>query len=149
MSSFEQRRLPDPGGPREILLPDVAPEAKARLKEALAAPVERRRDAVADVAASFPRYLEAWAELGMLARDDVEAYAYFRVGYHRGLDCLRQAGWNESFRVPWRHEPNRGFLRSLEGLGRSAAAIGESDEQERCREFLARLDPSRYLRWTA
>jgi hypothetical protein len=38
--------------------------------------------------------------------------------------------------VPWSHEPNRGFLRSLYYLGAAAAAIGEDDEAERCRQFL-------------
>ena len=64
--------------------------------------------------------LDAWAALGSLARDDVEAYACFRVGYHRGLDALRGAGWKGSGLVRWSHEANRGFLRCLDGL-RSAA----------------------------
>ena len=50
----------------------------------------RRWPAVVD---RWPRFLDAWARLGELARDEVEAYAYFRVGYHRGLDRLRQSGW--------------------------------------------------------
>ena len=72
----------------------------------------------------------------------VEAYAYFRVGYHRGLDTLRAAGWKGSGYVRWSEETNRGFLRSLLGLHRAAAAIGEIDEQERCAQFLMQLDPS-------
>ncbi len=71
----------------------------------------------------------------------IDAYAYFRVGYHRGLDRIRRAGWRGRGRVPWSHEPNRGFLKSLEGLGRAATAIGEDDEAVRCREFLADLAP--------
>ena len=39
--------------------------------------------------------------------------------------------------IPWEHQPNRGFLRSLHALGRAAAAIGETDEEERCQVFLA------------
>jgi Protein of unknown function (DUF3151) len=39
------------------------------------------------------------------------------------------------------HEPNRGFLRSVGGLARVAASIGETDEAERCRRFLRQLDP--------
>ncbi|MCW2886962.1 MAG: hypothetical protein JWL58_3824, partial [Streptosporangiaceae bacterium] len=31
---------------------------------------------------------------------------------------------------------NRGFLRSLNTLGRAAAAIGEEDEADRCKTFL-------------
>ncbi len=86
-------------------------------------------------------YLDAWAQLGALARDDVEAYACFRVGYHRGLDRLRANGWRGSGYVRWEAEPNRGFLRALRGLGDAAARIGEADEAERCALFLAQLDP--------
>jgi Protein of unknown function (DUF3151) len=71
----------------------------------------------------------------------VEAYAYFRVAYHRGLDRLRQSGWRGSGYVRWDHETNRGFLRAVEGLRASAEAIGELDEAQRCAEFLRQLDP--------
>jgi hypothetical protein len=100
----------------ETVLPPAPAEAARRLEAALAEPPDRRRDAVSAVAATFPRYLAAWAHLGELARDDVEAYACFRVGYHRGLDALRQAGWRGSGYVRWGHESNHGFLRSLDGL---------------------------------
>jgi hypothetical protein len=43
--------------------------------------------------------------------------------------------------VPWEHEPNQGFLRSLNMLGSAAAAIGEDDEAERCEQFLADSSP--------
>lgn len=125
----------------ETVLPPPAPEARSRLEKALGEPPERRRDAVAEVVATFPTYLEAWARLGDLARDDVEAYACFRVGYHRGLDALRKAGWRGSGYVRWDHESNQGFLRALDGLRQTAAAIGESDEEERCAQFLHQLDP--------
>src|SRR6202035_288766 len=100
-----------------------------------------RRDAVAAVAATYPRYIDAWARMTELARDDVEAYAYARVGYHRGLDTLRGAGWRGSGYVRWRHPTNRGFLRALDHLRRTAAAIGGPDEEERCAVFLRQLDP--------
>ena len=93
------------------------------------------------IARERPRYLEAWALLAELASDDVESYAYARVGYHRGLDALRAAGWRGSGYVRWRHEINRGFLRSLEALRARAEAIGESEEEERCALFLYQLDP--------
>jgi hypothetical protein len=64
------------------------------------------------------------------------------VGYHRGLDRLRANGWRGSGYVRWTHETNRGFLRSLAGLQAMAAAIGETDEAERCATFLRQLDPS-------
>jgi hypothetical protein len=102
----------------------------------------RDRDAVAAVAARHPRSLLAWATLGELGRDDIEQYACFRVGYHRGLDTLRANGWRGSGYVRWRHETNRGFLRALQGLQRQAAAIGERDEADRCAQFLTQLDPT-------
>lgn len=129
------------GKPPETILDPPPPEAVAALDEALAAPPDRRKQAVAQVAARWPRWSEAWARLGELA-DGVEAYAYFRVGYHRGLDQLRAAGWRGSGFVRWEHEGNRGFLRALEGLRRTAALIGEHDEETRCGEFLRQLDPT-------
>jgi hypothetical protein len=129
------------GLPETVLEPEPA-EASAALAEALAEPLERRRDAVSSVVARWPRNLEAWATLGDLARDDVEAYACFRVGYHRGLDRLRQSGWRGSGYVRWSHETNRGFLRSLKGLERAAGEIGEAEEEQRCAEFVRQLDPS-------
>lgn len=98
----------------------------------------------ATVAARFPASSAAWAALAeaALARQAwVEAYAYARTGYHRGLDALRRAGWKGSGPVPWAHAPNRGFLRALHALGEAAAAIGEDDEARRCRQFLADSDP--------
>jgi hypothetical protein len=127
-------------GVPETVLPDPPDEARRRLEAA-----GRDRDAVAAVVAAYPRYLEGWAALGDLARDDVEGYAAFRVGYHRGLDALRASGWRGSGYVRWRHPSNRGFLRALDGLRAKAAAIGETDEEERCATFLRQLDPD----WTS
>jgi hypothetical protein len=93
----------------------------------------------AEVAARFPGHSAAWATLAENAFEQgevVQAYAYARTGYHRGLDQLRRAGWGGHGPIPWEHEPNRGFLRSLSMLGRAAAAIGEGDEAIRCRDFL-------------
>jgi hypothetical protein len=128
------------GLPETVLDPEPA-DALAGLEHALAAPAADRRDAVSAVVARWPRFLDGWARLGQLARDDVEAYACFRVGYHRGLDRLRQSGWRGSGYVRWGHETNRGFLRALDGLRRSASAIGEADEELRCDEFLHQLEP--------
>jgi hypothetical protein len=100
--------------------------------------------AVAEVAARHPSCLAAWATLGELALGDgrpVEAYAYFRVGYHRGLDRIRRAGWRGTGQVPWSSDGNRGFLRSLAGLAGAATAIAEHDEADRCRQFLHDLAP--------
>lgn len=128
------------GLPETVLAPEPS-DALAALEDALAQPPDRRREAVAGVLERWPSFLDGWAQLGLLARDEIEAYAYFRVGYHRGLDRLRQSGWRGSGYVRWRHETNRGFLRALDGLREQAAAIGESDEAERCGTFLHQLEP--------
>lgn len=99
----------------------------------------------ADVAATHPACLAAWATLAEQALDRgewVTGYAYARTGYHRGLDQLRRSGWKGHGPIPWEHEPNRGFLRSLHALGRAAGAFGEKDEERRCREFLKDSSPT-------
>ena len=99
----------------------------------------------AAVAAANPASLAAWAALAEQALDRgewVTAYAYARTGYHRGLDQLRRAGWKGHGPIPWEHEPNRGFLRSLSMLGRAADAIGEDEEAQRCDQFLRDSSPA-------
>ncbi len=117
------------GGPPPTYLPDN-PEASAALRDGA--------DPSA-VAARFPACSAAWAALAERAvaeGDAVAGYAYARTGYHRGLDQLRRSGWKGYGPIPWEHEPNRGFLRSLHMLAVAAAAIGEDDEAARCSEFL-------------
>jgi hypothetical protein len=119
--------------PPETVLPDVRDEVLASVE----------RDPAA-TAAEYPKLMDAWAALGERAEAagaTIEAYAYFRVGYHRGLDQLRAAGWRGSGYVRWRNPSNRGFLRALDGLRRAAATIGETDEADRCDQFLHQLDP--------
>jgi hypothetical protein len=116
-------------GPPATYLPENE-EAAAALRAGVPA---------AEVAARFPAYSAAWATLAersFAAGDAVTAYAYARTGYHRGLDQLRRAGWHGQGPIPWEHEANRGFLRSLSMLGRAADAIGENDEARRCEQFL-------------
>jgi hypothetical protein len=137
----EESAVPLTAGLPETILPAAAPAEQAAITAALAEPEDRRRAALAQVAADHPRFLAAWAALAEIADNDVEGYAYARVGYHRGLDALRGAGWRGSGYVRWRHESNRGFLRALDQLRLRAAAIGEGDEEERCRLFLHQLDP--------
>jgi hypothetical protein len=128
------------GGPPPVLLP-ANTEAEGELATGSSA---------AEVAAHHPTFSGAWAALAeeALGRperalgDTVEAYAYARTGYHRGLDALRRNGWKGYGPVPWSHEPNRGFLRCLTALARAAEAIGEVDEQERCTALLRDCDPS-------
>jgi hypothetical protein len=137
----DERPITMSEGLPSTVLPAGEPDAVAELAGALELAEDDRRDAVAAVAGRHPRFLDAWAELGDLGRDDIERYAYYRVGYHRGLDALRANGWRGSGYVRWSEPTNRGFLRSLAGLGDMAAAIGEHDEAERVATFLAQLDP--------
>lgn len=130
-------------GVTETLLDPEPEDARAALDAALgsADPATALRSA----AAAHPAHLDAWARLAehaLDADDPVGAYAFARTGYHRGLDRIRKGGWGGSGPVPWHHEPNRGFLRSVRALMRAADAIGEQAEAERCRAFLAELDPS-------
>lgn len=118
----------------------ILPPAPAELAAALDAAGDDR-SAVAAVVAANPRSPDAWARLGALGRDDVERYAAYRVGYHRGLDALRANGWRGSGYVRSSHPSNVAFLRCLAGLRDMAAAIGEQDEVERITMFLQQLDP--------
>jgi len=129
-------------GPPETILDAEPDRVRSALHAALGRPATERRDAVAALVAAHPRFLDGWARLGDLGRDPVESYAAYRVGYHRGLDRLRQNGWRGSGYVRWQHPENQGFLRALDGLRRVAGSIGETDEEERCALFLRQLDPS-------
>ena len=134
-------------GVTETLL-DPEPESSSKgLQEALGArdegPLHLGRR-LRKLVTAQPTFLEGWAYLSTWAMeegDPVAAYDFARVGYHRGLDRIRRSGWRGSGPVPWHHEPNRGFLRSVLALMGAAAAIGEMDEAERCRQFLLELDP--------
>jgi len=136
--------LPSPAtgltvGPPPTLLPADGPDAE------VAALVAGGVSAQA-AAAEHPASSLAWALLAEQAEAHlsdssmVQAYAYARTGYHRGLDALRRAGWRGAGPVPFGHEPNRGFLRSLAALGRAAESIGEDDEAARISAFLLECD---------
>lgn len=140
-----------PGGAPETVLPDLP----ARVAAALAAG-QGDREKLVMAAAANPELPDVWAALGETCEQEasdlggrVEAYAYYRIGYHRGLDALRSNGWRGSGYVRWSHPSNRGFLTSLDGLRRMADEIGEQGEAERCADFLAMLDPSYTLRHSA
>ena len=123
------------GGPPPTRLPD-APDVR-QLLDGGADP--------AAVAARFPAQQLPWAllaEEALAAGQPVQAYAYARTGYHRGLDALRRNGWKGHGPVPWDHEPNRGWLRAVAALAMAAAAIGESEEEQRCRTLLHDSDPA-------
>ena len=96
------------------------------------------------VVRAHPESPLAWgvlADQAAAAGREIEAYAFARVGYHRGLDSLRRAGWRGAGPVPWSHEPNRGVLRALYALRRGAQSIGETAEVERLTDFLNGADP--------
>lgn len=109
-----------------------------------APPLDRRRLA-GDFVIENPRLSAAWAELGDHSVETIDRYAFYRVGYHRGLDSLRQSGWRGSGYVRASHPGNLGFMRCLHGLAQAAESIGEHDEAQRCMQFLGQLDP----RWKA
>jgi hypothetical protein len=124
-------------GPPPTLLPDDP--AEVELADGAA---------VVDVVRRHPASPAAWAALAQSARDAgadaVEVYAYARVGYHRSLDLLRRNGWKGNGPVPWEHLANRGFLRCLALLATAAGEIGETEEWERCSEFLRSSSPAAY-----
>ncbi|MBB3023053.1 DUF3151 domain-containing protein [Helcobacillus massiliensis] len=125
-------------GPEPTLLPEDGPD------EAVSQAFGEGRDLRA-IAAEHPTSSLAWAMLAdesMLDGDVVAAYAFARVGYHRGLDALRRAGWRGQGPVPADHAPNRGFLQCLVILGRAAEMIGEDDEVARINDFIRDCDPS-------
>lgn len=130
------------GEPPATLLPDL-PEASQLVAEGTAA---------VEVAAKYPAFSLAWA---LLAEDalksghPVEAYAYARTGYHRGLDALRRNGWKGHGPIPWSHGPNQGFLRCLAALARAADLIGETDEATRCWTFLRDSSTEAYAALTS
>jgi hypothetical protein len=135
------RAVPLTTGPPETVLAPLDPSVATALHGALDGPADRRRDALAEVAAAHPAVLDTWAHLAAVGRDPVESYAYARVGYHRGLDTLRASGWRGSGYVRWRHPTNRGFLAALDALRAAAERIGETAEETRCALFLRQLDP--------
>ncbi len=132
----------NPQGPPSVVLPAESLEVLAEYARIASLAPDQRRPHLVALIAKNPRSLMGWSQLGDVGRDTVERYAYYRIGYHRGLDTLRQNGWRGSGYVKWSAPTNRGFLRCLSGLQKMAAEIGEVDEAERCALFLQQLDPS-------
>lgn len=130
-----------PSGPPETVLPSPSTALEAALRHAEASALDDRRRVLVEAIRIDPRSPDVWAALGAVTSDPVERYAYFRVGYHRGLDALRANGWRGSGYVRSKHPTNRGFLACLAGLAECAEILGEADEAERCRLFVRQLDP--------
>jgi hypothetical protein len=124
------------GEPAETLLP----------VDSGAADLGEGRD-LQNVVAAHPDSTLAWALLAEAALDegrDIEGYAFARTSYHRSLDMLRRNGWKGHGPVPWSHEPNRGFLRSLAALATASERLDDTVEAKRCREFLNESSPEAF-----
>lgn len=126
----------------ETVLPAAPDDAREALSHALAIDAAERKIAVAAVVEDYPWFVDAWSELATLGYEPIERYAYARVGYHRGLDALRGAGWGGRGYVRWAEPTNRGFLTCLVRLRNAAQAINEVDEVDRINAFLEDLDPA-------
>ncbi len=125
-------------GPEPTLLPADGPDSIVR------SAVEDGDDP-RNLAAAHPESPLVWALLANEARADgdiIAAYAFARVGYHRGLDALRRAGWKGAGPIPASHEPNHGFLNCLLELSFAAQDIGETSEVSRIHDFLEDADPT-------
>src|SRR5262252_3205020 len=117
-----------------VILPPDPDDSAQQVAAALAAfqagqsTASAYRGQLSAIAARYPTCLNAWAALGELALPDdvIAAYAFFRVGYHRGLDRACGSGWRGTQQLRWEDESNRGFLRCLYGLMGAARAIGYS-----------------------
>lgn len=134
-----------------VSLPPPPPDLAARLADLERGRVTGSIDGAAAhaawraIAADYPAAIDAWAALGESAADQglwVEAFAFFRVAYHRGLDRLRGIGWGGTGRVPWSDANNRAFLRAVHGLMQASEALGETAEVVRLRKFQLDLDPA-------
>lgn len=132
-------------GPAPALLP---------IDPAVAELADSGRERFIEIVAANPTSSLCWALLAEGAlhlettEGDVAAYAYSRTGYHRGLDALRRVGWKGAGPVPWEHSPNRGFLRALWALSQAAERIGDTDEHERCAQFLRDSSETAYVELT-
>ena len=134
--------------PPTTLLPPDPPDSVAELQAALATGQDgtpERLSALRDVARRWPASVATWAALAESALalgQDVEAYAFARTAYHRGLDRLRANGGRGAGLVPGAHAPNLAVLRALRALMLASERVGEADEVQRLRTFLLDSDPS-------
>jgi hypothetical protein len=142
-----------PLGQPHVILPPDPDDSASQTVEAQTAFQAGRLEASAyrqqlnAIAARYPTCLSVWAALGELNLPDdvIAAYAFFRVGYHRGLDRARANGWNGTQQLRWQDVSNQSFLRCLYGLMLAATEIGETAEAVRTRAFLLDLDASNHF----
>ena len=148
MTEPHQNLLAGSGGPSPTLLSEDPAAAD------LAENAGMTQAQLVELTARHPASSLCWATLAEralavdTAESNVTAYAYARVGYHRGLDALRRSGWRGTGPVPWEHLPNRGFLTALWALSVAARRIGEIDEVERCSQFLRDCSETAYQQLT-
>jgi hypothetical protein len=124
--------------PAQTELPPADANLMVELREALQV---NDIATISQLTSTFPREMFCWASMAAVADTSLNAYAYARLGYHRGLDALRANGWRGSGYVRASVYTNRGFLTCLALLHHFAGVIGEIDEEQRCLEFLQQLDP--------
>ena len=145
MTEAHRNLLSSNAGTPETLLPEDPAAAELGAADA----------SVVDIVGRFPASSLGWALLAERAlsadtpEDTIRAYAFARTGYHRGLDALRRSGWRGAGPVPWEHQPNRGFLRALYALSVAAGRIGETEEQQRCAQFLRDSSETGYAELSA
>lgn len=147
--------MSNPTAPKNLLSgPSIAAPTLLPDSQFVAGLAEAPTSELLEEVAAHPEVSLGWALLAeeALAKetlaDNLNAYACARTGYHRGLDALRRSGWGGAGPVPWEHEPNQGFLRALWALAQAAARIGETDEAERCSQFLRDSSETAYQQLT-
>ena len=130
-----------PGGIPETVLEPEPDDALDALRAALPARSKVAATRCPTCAAAGRGVLDAWARLAQLARDDVEAYAYFRSAITAAsTGCGSRAGGDPAMSAG-STRPTADSCAALEGLRSAAEPIGEADEASRCDEFLYQLDP--------
>lgn len=131
----------------ETVLTAPNPAVQTLLEAANAAKGDDQKQLLTEALRLTPNSVAVWFALVATAADPVTRYAYARVGYHRGLDALRAAGWGGTGLVRWSRPANRPFLRCLAALRDAADGINETSEVERITAFLIDLDPDWDDRW--
>ena len=137
----DERPIAMSHGLPSTVLPPADADAQRALADALAADPAARRDALAAVAAGIPATStrgQSWVTPAATTSSAMRTTGSATTA--DSTRCGPTAGGDPAY-VRWSEPTNRGFLRSLAGLGAMAEAIGEADEAERIATFLVQLDP--------